>query len=231
MGCGRSDRPDTPEFWTIDYFVQELGKVREALGLEKVHLWGHSWGGLLAIEYVLTQPQGLASLTLASTPNSIPLWVEEANRLRQELPADTQAILTQHEEAGTTDSEEYENAVRVFNSRYLIRCSAPSLGRASKESGKVYRVMNGPSEFHITGVLKDWDRIARLPDIQLPTLITSGRYDEATPKINEITHKAINNSEWVLFEKSAHMSHIEEKERYLATMASFLTRVEAPSHP
>jgi L-proline amide hydrolase len=228
LGCGRSDQPDNPALWRVEYFVKELASVRQALGLDKVHLWGHSWGGMLAIEYALTQPQGLVSLTLASSPINMPLWVAEANRLRAELPAEIQATLTRHEEAGTTDSEEYQAAMMAFYERYVIRLSPipENVMRSLEGIGQVYLTMNGPSEFHVVGVIKDWDRIDRLHEIHVPTLITSGRYDEATPMINEITHKAIENSEWVVFEHSAHMSHIEEKELYLATLAAFIKRVE-----
>src|SRR5260221_13287756 len=86
LGCGRSDQPNDPSLWTIERSVEEIGIVRRALGLEKVHLWGQSFGGLFALEYALIQPQGLVSLVLASSTSSIPLWIVEANRLRDALP-------------------------------------------------------------------------------------------------------------------------------------------------
>jgi proline-specific peptidase len=228
LGCGRSDKPDNSALWRVEYFVEELGVVRKALGLDTVHLWGHSWGGMLAIEYMLTHPQGVISLTLASTPPSMPMWAAETKRLLATLPMETQAIIKRHEDAGTTDRKEYQEAVMAFYSQYVIRLSPlpESIQHTMEEIGQVYLTMNGPSEFCITGIIKDWNRIDRLHEIQVPTLITSGRYDEATPMMNEMTHKAIENSEWIVFENSAHMSHIEEKDLYLSSLASFIKRRE-----
>ncbi|QBD81252.1 alpha/beta fold hydrolase [Ktedonosporobacter rubrisoli] len=231
LGCGRSDCPDNPALWTIERSVGEIGIVRQALGLDKVHLWGQSFGGLFSIEYALQRPQGLVSLTLASSTSSIPLWVAEANRLRQDLPPDVQATLLRHEQAGTTDDPAYQQAAQVFNERHVLRLKPvpEHVQRANEQTGQVYYIMNGPSEFHVIGVIKDWDRTNRLGEIRVPTLITSGRYDESTPLINEVLHRGIVDSLWVIFEQSAHLAHVEERSLYMATMRAFLTRVEAQS--
>ena len=113
LGCGNSDQPDNPSLWTVPLFVEEVGVVRRALRLDRLHLLGQSWGGMLAMEYALTQPVGVASLTIASSPASMIQWVAEANRLRESLPADVQATLQRHEAAGTTDSSEYQSAMMV----------------------------------------------------------------------------------------------------------------------
>jgi proline-specific peptidase len=211
--------------------VEEIDIVRRALRLEQVHLWGQSFGGLFALEYALTQPQGLVSLMLASSTSSIPLWIAEANRLREALPSDVQATLLRHEQAGTTDDPEYQQATMVFYDRHVIRLKPipANVQHAMDQAGQVYYTMNGPSEFHVIGTIKDWDRTNRLSEIQVPTLITSGRYDESTPLINEVLHKGITGSEWVLFEQSSHMAHVEEKELYLSTVKAFIEGVEAGS--
>jgi proline-specific peptidase len=228
LGCGRSDQPDEPERWRVPRFVAEVDMVRGALGLERVHILGQSWGGMLAIEYALTQPEGLVSLILSNTTPSIPLWVAEANRLRAELPPEVQATLTRHEEAGTTDSEEYQQAMMVFYARHVLRIQPMPdfVQRTFDNMGQVYHTMNGPSEFHVIGVIKDWDRTDRLGEIHVPTLIISGRYDEATPVINEVLHRGIPGSEWVLLENSSHLAHVEEPELYMQTVRTFLSRVE-----
>ena len=228
LGCGRSDQPSDPSLWRVERFVEELGIVRRALTLEKIHLLGQSWGGMLAIEYALTQPPGLVSLILASTLSSMPLWVAEANRLRNELPPEVQATLLRHEATGTTDDPEYLQAMQVFYERHVIRVvpMPDQVKRALDQVGQVYYTMNGPSEFHVTGILKNWDRTDRLADIRVPTLITSGRYDESTPLINELLHKGIADSEWIIFEQSSHMAHIEEPDVYLPTIESFIERIE-----
>ncbi|MGB8346462.1 MAG: proline iminopeptidase-family hydrolase [Ktedonobacteraceae bacterium] len=228
LGCGRSDQPDEPERWRIPRFVEEVGIVRRALGLERVHILGQSWGGMLAIEYALTQPKGLVSLILSNTTSSIPLWIAEANRLRAELPPEVQATLTSHEEAGTTDSEEYQQAMLVFYDRHVLRTQPMPdyVQRTFDNMGQVYLTMNGPSEFHVIGVIKDWDRTARLAEIRVPTLIISGRYDESTPTINQVLQRGIPGSEWMVLENSSHLSHVEEPELYMHAVRNFLSNVE-----
>lgn len=228
LGCGNSDLPDDTSLWTVERFTDEIDRVREALGLEQVHLLGQSCGGMLGIEYAIRQPRGLCSLILADSMPSMVLWVQEANRLRAELPPEVNATLLKHEQAGTTDSPDYRAAVAVFSQRHV--CRLPVLPefvqRADAKTGFIYNYMNGPSEFHVIGVIKDWDRTDRLGDIQVPTLIISGKYDESTPLLNEILHKGIPNSEWVLFEHSAHLPHVEEEEKFLRTVAAFLAQVD-----
>lgn len=233
LGCGNSDQPDDPALWTVPLFVEEVGVVRRALGLDRVHLLGQSWGGMLAMEYALTRPAGLASLTLASSPASMIQWVAEANRLREDLPPDVQATLQRHEAAGTTAAPEYEAAMMEFYRRHVIRVDplpeavARSFAKLARNP-QVYHTMNGPSEFHVLGALKHWDVRDRLPEIDLPTLVTSGRHDEATPLIAETVHRGIRGSEWVLFEDSSHMPHVEEAERYMDVLEAFLGRHDVP---
>jgi proline-specific peptidase len=185
------------------------------------------------MEYALTQPEGLASLVLADSPASMTQWVEEANRLREELPHEVQETLLKHERAGTTDDPEYEQATFEFYRRHLCRLDPwPDYLLRSFEKMKlypqVYNTMNGPSEFFVIGTLKDWDIRHRLGEIsEMPTLVISGKYDEATPAIAETVHRGIAGSEWVLFENSSHSPHMEETEKYLQLVADFLERVEA----
>jgi len=227
LGCGRSDLPDDTSLWTVERFTDEIGIVREALGLDRVHILGQSCGGMLGIEYAIRQPRGLVSLILADSMPSMVLWVEEANRLRAELPPGVNETLLLHERAGTTDSPEYQEAVAVFNQRHVCRLSPKPEFVERAKSGFIYNYMNGPSEFHVIGVIKDWDRTDRLGDITVPTLIISGKYDESTPLLNSILHKGIPNSEWVLFEHSSHLPHVEEEEKYMQTVGTFLARVES----
>jgi proline-specific peptidase len=233
LGCGNSHIPfSNPDMWTIELYVEEVDVVRKALGLERIHLLGQSWGGMLAMEYMLTQPQGIVSVTIASSPASMIQWVEEANRLRRELPRDVQETLSRHEAAGTTSSAEYKQATDVFYHRYLCRV-VPYPEGVQRSFNKmdlypeVYNTMNGPNEFHVVGKIKDWDIRQRLGEIKAPTLVTSGRYDEATPLIAETVHKGIPGSEWVIFENSGHLAHAEEPERYMQVLDEFLSRIEA----
>jgi proline-specific peptidase len=230
IGCGRSWIERPPEFWTVGLFVREVQAVRDALGLDRIHLFGSSWGGMLTMEYALTKPSGLASLVLSSSPASLPLWEAETGRLRRELPAEVQTVLDEHEAAGTLDSPEYEAAQMVFYERHVCRVPFPDCVRRTfaglSEHPDVYMTMQGPNEFVITGTLKHWDISGRLGEIDLPTLITAGAHDEFTPDQAEALHAGIQGSELVTFENSSHMQFVEEPERYRELVAEFLERVE-----
>jgi proline-specific peptidase len=230
LGCGASDRPDDPDLWTLELFVDEVGAVRRALGLERIHLLGSSWGSMLGIEYVLTKPAGLVSLTLNAPPTSSETWKAEATRLRDELPEDVQRVLAEHEAAGTTDDPEYEAAEEVFWRRHICRVDpmpeCVRRGRAAKNPA-VYKSLWGVSEWNPTGKLRDWDARDRLPEIDVPTLITSGRHDECTAKLAEQAQRGIPGAERVLFEESSHMAFVEEPERFRAVLTDFLDRAEA----
>jgi len=233
IGCGTSTHlPDVPaDFWTVQLFKDELAGLTRHLGVaDRYAVVGQSWGGMLALEHALDHPHGLRAIVVADSPASIPLWVEEANRLRQELPQDVQETLTRHEEDGTTDSPEYEAAVRVYYDRHLCRVPWPDYVERSfaqiAEDPTVYHTMNGPSEFHCIGSLKTWDITERLHEISTPTLLVSGRHDEATPHIVEQIHSRVPGAQWELFEESSHLPHVEEPEAFLETVEAFLKTVD-----
>jgi proline-specific peptidase len=230
LGCGNSDRPDDDDLWTVELFIDELNTIREALALDRIHLLGTSWGAMLGIEYALTQPPGLVSLTLNSPPTSSETWMAEARRLRDQLPEDVRRTLAKHEEAGTTDDPEYEEAEKVFWRRHILRLDDPPdyVLRGRAERGRqVYRALWGLSEWNATGKLRNWDVRDRLREIRVPTLITSGRYDECTPKLAEDAQRGIPGAERVLFEESSHSAYIEEADRFRALLADFMARAEA----
>jgi proline-specific peptidase len=230
LGCGKSDIPDDTTLWTIPRFVDEVGAVRDALGLEQIHLLGQSWGGWLSIEYMLTQPSGIVSLTLANTSASLEEFTDECRRLIAGLPAEARDVIERCEAAGTTDTPEYEAAMLAFYQRHL--CRVPdwpdymmrSLGNIA--ASPVYGVMNGPSEWHVIGVLKGWDRRDHLAEITVPTLIIGGRYDEMGIPAQETMHGAIGGSRLHIFENSSHTPHAEEPEEYQRVLSAFLEEAE-----
>ncbi len=231
LGCGNSDHPHNPALWGIDLFVDEIHHVRQALGLHYMHLLGQSWGGFLAQEYMLTRPAGIRSLILANSAASTWRWIAEANRLRAELPESIQQILTVHEEDGSTADPTYASATNVYYNRHLCRLNPmpECLQRSIEKLGQdpeVYNTMWGPSEFFCNGILQNWDIESRLSEIDLPTLILSGVYDESTIAINQHLQQSIRGSEWVLFEHSAHTPHLEETNKYLQVLDNFLSRMD-----
>jgi L-proline amide hydrolase len=234
LGCGKSDlMPNAPvDFWVPQLFKDELTELVRQLGIaDRYAIVGQSWGGMLAMESALDHPAGLRGIVVADSPASMPLWVAEANRLRADLPPDVQATLTRHEEAGTTEDPAYQAAVAVFYERHLCRtvpmpeCVARSFAQITANP-TVYHAMNGPSEFHVVGSLKTWDITDRLHEITTPTLLISGRFDEATPLIVSEIHQRIPAAQWVIFEDSSHMPHVEEPEAFLEAVESFLRTID-----
>jgi L-proline amide hydrolase len=232
LGCGRSDHPHDPSLWTVELYEAELRAVRDALGLERCHLLGQSWGGALVLEHAAAGRAGVASLTLADPLVCTADWITEADRLRAELPRDVQAVLRRHELAGTTGDPAYQQAMLVYYWRHVCRlepwpdCLRRSLASLDADP-EVYLTMWGPSEFHCTGTLADWDVRPRLEALTAPALVAGGKYDECTPAIQRDLHRRLPGSEWVLFEESSHMPHLEEAGRFLAVVDGFLRRVEA----
>ena len=230
LGCGKSThlKEKGAEFWTVELFLRELENLLRHLGIQDgYHILGQSWGGMLGAEHAVTQPKGLRSLTISDSPASMELWVAEANKLRDALPPEAQATLLKHEAAGTTGAQEYQDAMRVFYDRHVCRVVPwpPEVLRSFSQieaDPTVYFTMNGPSEFHVIGSLKSWSIIDRLDRIKVPTLLISGRYDEATPAVVQPFADGIKDVRWQIFEQSSHMPHVEETELYMKTVGAFL---------
>ena len=232
LGCGKSDHPHNPSLWNVDVFVQEVDAVRKSLDLQEIHLLGQSWGGFLAQEYMLTTPKGVKSLILANSSASTQRWIDEASILRAKLPESIQQILKEHEAAGTLDDPAYVSATEAYYHRHLCRlmpwpdCLQRTLDQLNQDP-EVYNTMWGPTEFYCTGRLKDWNIEGRLSEIRVPTLILSGEYDESTLAINEVLHRGIQNSEWIVFEACSHTPHLEATDRYLDVLSNFVNRIES----
>ena len=234
LGNGNSTRlPEMgPDFWTPALFLEELDTLLDHLGIRNRYAFlGQSWGGMLGAEHAVRQPPGLKALVIANSPADMHTWVAEANRLRLELPAEVQDTLLRHEQAGTLTDPEYIAASRVFYDRHVCRVSPwpPEVARTfaiMDEDNTVYRNMNGPTEFHVIGTMKDWTIEDRLHRIEAPTLLISGKHDEATPLVVKPYVDHVPNCEWVLFEHSSHMPHVEEKELCMRTVSEFLIRFD-----
>jgi proline iminopeptidase len=228
LGCGKSDRPRGTALYTIAHNVEEVEGVRKALRLGKIHLMGSSYGGALAIATALKYPRNLRSLTITGGLASVPLTVREMRRLVNQLPPRTRATLAKYEANEDYENPHYLAAVSEFYRRHVCRLPVwPREVTYSFEhiSRPVYLTMNGPNEFTIIGTIKDWDVTDQLPTIQLPTLVTVGRYDEVTPRVAESIHRGIRGSKLVRFEKSAHLAMWEERARYIEVVRDFLDGV------
>jgi proline-specific peptidase len=234
LGCGKSDRPDDATLWGFDLFLDELAAVRQALGLDGVHLLGFSFGGALALEYALTKPAGLASLVLHSTFASSQAAVAREQRAYDQLPVDVAATLRRHEEAGTIDDPTYRAARQVFDLRFVCRIDRwpDFLQRAIANANfAIGAVMEDRDDRHAPGGYKNWDVTAHLGEIDVPTLVVGGRHDGLAGGQEAVLAATIPDAEVVVFEESSHYAHAEEPERFLAVLDDFLARVERELTP
>jgi proline-specific peptidase len=229
LGCGNSECPPDAELWTMERSVAEMDSVVNALGLAHFHIFGNSWGGMLAQQYALDVTSGAASLIISNSIASIPEFSKMVARLKSELDPATQSAIDRHEAAGTTYSAEYQAAIRTWNETYLCRVRPwpRELEDAFRNMGTgIFETMFGPSDFHIVGTIRSWDVFDRLAEIALPTLILAGRFDECVPEHMWEMHRRIAGSRFELFEASAHMPFIEEPGRFDRVMRDFLRTLD-----
>jgi len=230
LGCGNADRPDDVSLWTVDRFVEELAQVRAALGLDDLHLFGSSWGGMLAMQYALDRHPRLHSLILCGSPASMIRWVADCDELLAAQPEEVRRVIRQHEEDGFTACPEYQAAILGFYRQHVcrIRPWPAGLERSFADAGyAVYNTMNGPSEFTVTGTLKTWDIMDRLPEISIPTLLVGGRYDECRPEHLAEMHRRITGSQLEIIEDASHLCFAEQPEVFNALVNAFLDSREA----
>ncbi len=210
---------------TREGFVAELDALADGLGLGAFDVLGHSWGGALAVEYALAHPQRVGRLVLASPLLSTPLWLPRAQRLLEKLPQDARRTIAAHERAGTTASQDYQDAAMAFYRRFacrLPRWPAELEFSFARLNAEGYQTMWGPSEFTATGRLAGFDRMDALAALESPVLVTGGRYDEAGPEILSRAARTLRDGRLEIFEHSAHVPHLEETKRYLAVVGEFL---------
>ena len=220
-----------PNSGRAELFVRELHNLVDALGIaDRHHILGQSWGGFLGPGVRTHAAARAASRWCSLTrPRRSPTSLRRRTGCAALLPPEVEATLRRHEEAGTTDDPEYAAACEVFYRRHLCRLDPwpEEIVEAFawiERDPTVYHTMNGPSEFHVIGSIRDWQSKGRLGEIDVPTLLVSGRHDEATPALQETLRDGIRGSEWVCFEESSHMPHVEERERYMQVVGDWLAR-------
>ncbi len=229
LGSGRSEHPSDTSLWNFPRFVQELEAVRSALGLDSVHLLGHSWGGALAAEYMIaTKPAGVASVIFSSPLISTPRWIADADSLREQLPESIQDVLDEHERAGTLNSPEYAAATDSFYARHVQRLPTTPIARCEgvASNDTIYRQMWGPTEFLSTGSLKTWTRAEDVDEIITPTLFITGEFDEARPTTLEEFRRTMRDAQLVVIPGAAHAAMREKPAEYVAAVRAFLKEVE-----
>lgn len=229
IGCGLSslDSPH-PNLWKKETWIEELINLRSALNLTKIHLLGHSWGGMLAIIYLCDyHPYGIKSAILSSTLSSANLWKEETHRLIHYLPQCYQDAILDAEKNNDFSALEFQNANIEYKQKFIggpwSEKDPECLTRPKKIGEESYLAAWGPCEFAPSGTLKDYEYTDKLSSITCPILLCSGADDESTPYQNKIMYDTLTCSKkWVLFNHSRHMSYAEEHDRYVETLINFL---------
>ncbi|MGC5016853.1 proline iminopeptidase-family hydrolase [Streptosporangium sp. DT93] len=229
---GSSHLPDKgADFWTVQLFLDELDNLLRALAIDDNYLlFGHSWGGMLAAKHASARPPGLKGLIIANSPASYELWLGEMKALREDLPPGVNDTLLRHESAGTTGTDEYLQASMAFYDKHVCRIRPwPKEYTATfmeiYNDSTVYLTMNGPTEFHVVGTLKDWSVTDCAADIAVPTLLVSGRHDEATPATVRPFAELIPDVRWEIFEHSSHVPNLEEPDRFREVVGEFLKQI------
>ncbi|MGB5352553.1 MAG: proline iminopeptidase-family hydrolase [Woeseia sp.] len=233
LGSGYSDRiQDLEQLGRLPRFVEEVKALRAELGLDELHIVGHSWGNAVALEYLLTaEPKGVKSVVFASPYFGTKRWIADTDQLLKELPAETQQAVAAAVQSGNFDSEEFKAANRLFMSRYGRRTPAEQTNREPCErkpggDSGLYRYMWGPSEFVSTGTLRDYDRTGRLAEIKLPVLFVTGQYDEARPETVEFFHEQVAGSRFEVLPDAAHSVYVDQTERFNELLAEFFAATD-----
>ena len=227
LGCGLADSPADESLYTIQRAVDEVDAVRHALGLDRIVLYGHSWGSMLAIEYLCQdRGAGVEKLILSGALASVPQAMAGQERLIDAMPHGGGKRLHTLEAAHQEASPEYAKLVEQFYDLYVCRRkplppeAAESLAIGAKSIA--YRVMNGPNEFTITGIIRDWERRPDLGRIKMPTLITRGEFDEVTLDCQQAIQQGIAGSRLHSFKGCSHFSMNEKPAEYVAALRRFL---------
>jgi len=230
LGGGKSDRIEDTTKFTIPHFVQELDALRSHLGLEKVDLYGHSWGTILALEYCRAHPERVNAMVLASAALDIPAWEANARELVKTLPDSLQRAIEVREASKEYDAPDYQAALMAFYGLYVWRhpVEADLDSTFATVNEGIYNYMQGPSEFTITGTLKSYDAMPFLSEVRVPVLYTVGEFDEANPDLVKRFADATPDARMVVIPGAAHITTWDNPEANLDAVRTFLRDTDNP---
>jgi len=232
LGSGNSDRMlDLERDATLPRFVMEVEAIRQQLGLERVHLVGHSWGAAVALEYLLTaNPTGVRSVTFVGPLISTPLWIRDANERVRQLPREVQDSIHAANSSGNYDTPEFEAANEVFEKQFGSRAPQKSFPACEsvpvRFNSKLYEHMWGPSEFISTGTLRDYDRLQQLGDLKLPTLFVVGEYDEVRAETAREFQARVAGSIVRVVPDAGHAIQRDQPQAFNEVIAEFINDTE-----
>jgi len=236
LGSAYSDQPDEPSLWELPRFVEEVEQVRQALKLDRsnFYLFGHSWGGMLALEYALKYQQNLKALIISNMVPSIPAYSRYAKTVL--MPAMDQKALAEIkalEAAGKFDDPLYEELLmQNFYVYHILRMPAdqwpdPLMRALNKINKKIYVPMQGPSELGTSGKLVMWDRTADLSKISVPTLAVGARYDTMEPALMQKIAQSVKKGRYLFCPNGSHFDMYDDQSLYMTGVIQFILDVDS----
>jgi len=226
LGCNNSDTPDDPSLWTLARYTEEVEEVRRGLGLDHFVLLGHSWGGILAIEYALNYQQHLRGLVISNMTAGTQSYLKRTAALKQLLSPEKLAQLTALEAKEDYDNPEYERIMMEELYPKMICRIKPwpePIDRAFRHANqKIYVQMQGKSEFLVTGNLKDWERWDRLHEIKIKALTIGAEHDEMDPEDMKKMAKLMQNATNAYCPNGSHICMWDDQAAYFESLLKFL---------
>ena len=231
LGCGNSDNPNDVELWDLGRYVEEVEQVRKALNLDSTNFYmlGHSWGGILAMEYALKYQNNMKGLIISNMMSSCPEYGKYADEvLAKQMDQKVLAEINQIEAAKDFANPRYmELLIPNFYEKHILRFPAkdwpePVNRSFAKMNQSLYVTMQGPSEFGISGKLEKWDRKAELKNISIPTLVIGAKYDTMDPKHMSEMSKLVQNGTYLFCPKGSHMAFYDDQKVYFDGLITFL---------
>lgn len=229
LGGGKSDKITDTNLFKISHFVRELDSLRVSLGIDRWHILGHSWGTILAAEYYKVHPECVASLTLGSACLDIAVWEKNAKQLVTTLSDSSQRAIRKAEATQNFDDPLYQNAINEFFGIYVWRHPVKDDLDSTLVTFNpaIYNYMQGPSEFDITGTLKNYDATPLLNQIRVPVLYTRGEYDEASLESIQRFASLTKDARVVTFKGAAHLTPWDARDENVSVVRDFLRSVDS----
>jgi len=229
LGCNNSDQPDDDSLWTLARYAAEVEEVRAALGLEQFVLYGHSWGGILAIEYALQHPEHLRGLVISNMTAGVQAFLKRIDFVKHQLAPQSLARLLVLENQQAYDSPDYQRIMmEELYPKVLCRIQPwpePVLRTFRHSNDKIYNLMQGKSELLITGNLKNWERWDRLPAIKTRALTIGSAYDEMDPEDMKKMAALMPNAKYAFCPKGSHMCMWDDQQAYFGHLMDFLRNI------
>jgi proline iminopeptidase len=235
LGCGNSDNPDDTAYWDLNRFVEEVEQVRTALNIDKnnFYLLGHSWGGILAMQYALKYQSNLKGLVISNMMSSCPDYDKYAENVlsKQFDPGVLDSVMAMEKRGDFNNTNYMGLLVPNFYEKHILRLPAAEwpdpVNRAfAKMNKSLYVTMQGPSEFGISGRLENWDVSKQLSTILVPTLVIGAQHDTMDPEHMKWMSTQFKNGTYLYCEKGSHMAMYDDQETYFKGLINYINKTK-----